>query len=162
MPKEVKTWYLFAFLFLFAINVFAQKENNKILFMEFRFIKGIPQLISMTAVNSKLKTRKENLASNQGYSFEVLSGQEKILYKNNFENPAEIIYEYPGENGAIKKTEIKRDSANVTLRVPYSGDIDKVILYRNTGEKSLSKTSENSSSQKYEFRIDHSLIKEEY
>ena len=156
--KNVKTFLLTAFLILFAINVTAQKKSNKILFLNFRFVKGMPELFSMTAVNGKLKTRKGKSVSKQGYSFKVLSKQEKVLYKNSFENPAGRSYEYPGENGEIKRAEIKQDTVNLTLRIPYCASIDKVILYKNANEGTLSKSSSN---EKFEFQINHGLIKKE-
>jgi hypothetical protein len=159
--KKIITLLLTVILILFAMDAFAQDKNGGILFLEFRFIKGTPKLISMTAVKGKLKTRKDILTSNQEYSFEVLSNQKKVLYKNSFENPAEISYEYPGENGEIKRAEMKRDTVNFSLRIPYSADIDKIILYRESGEKTLLKTTGISSGEKFEFRVDHALIKKE-
>ena len=87
-----------------------------------------------------------------------MSKQKKVLYKNNFENPAETSYEYPGENGEIKRAEIKQDTVSVTLRMPYCSSMDKIILYNYSDEKSLSKSSSN---KKYEFQINHGLIKKE-
>lgn len=156
--KNIKVILLTAFLILISISVFAQKKNDKILFVNFRFVKGTPELVSMTAVKGKLKTRKDNSKSEHGYSFEVVSKQKKVLYKNNFENPVEASFEYPGENGEIKRAEIKQDTVNVTLRMPYCSSIDKIILYNYTNEKSLSKTS---SGKKYEFQINHGSIKKE-
>ena len=159
--KPIKYFFIALFFILFALNVFAQKKNDRIFFLEFRFVKGTPQLVGMTAVKGKLKTRKGEAVLKPGYSFEVLSKENKILYKNSIENPAETVYEYPGENGEIKRTEIKKDTVNVTIRVPYCTNIDKVILYKVVDASALSKSSNTSPNEKYEFTIDHTLIKKE-
>lgn len=156
--KNIITPLIIAVSILFVSNVSAQKKNSKILFLEFRFIKGTPQLVGMTTVKGKLKTRKGDTLLKPGYTFEVLSKTSKVVYKNSIDNPVETVYEYPGENGEIKRAQIKQDTVNVTIRTPYCSSIDKIILYKVDGAKALAKTS---AKEKYEFKIDHALIKKE-
>ena len=155
--KTINKYLLTGVLLFFAVNCFAQNKTGKILFLDFQFINGVPQLTGMIAVKGKLKTRKEDAANRPGISLQVLSASNKLLYKNIIDNPDDVFYEYPGQNNEIKRTELKRDTANITIRVPYSTDIYKIILQRISAGESLSKSS---ASAKYEFPINHSLIKQ--
>ncbi len=156
--KKIKASLFTIAVLLVITNSLAQDKSNGILFLEFSFIKGTPRLISMKAVKGKLKNRKNVQASNKEYLFEVFSDHKSMLYKNSFENPAETIYEYPGDNGEIKRTKIKRDTANIILRIPYSPEINKIIIYKNVSSTALLKHTNETSYEKFEFPITHSLI----
>ena len=153
--KLIKTFFLSASLLLFSINISAQEDCNKILFLHLQFIKGTPKLISMNLVDGKLKIPKNNLPEKSGYSFLVLSNQNKILYKDNFDDPNESVYEYPGDNGEIKRTVIRKDTLYISIRVPYSENISKITMFK-TGAEPTSSSFETI----YELNVNHSLIKE--
>jgi hypothetical protein len=146
--------FFIALTFLMFSNTYSQKKSNGILFLEFKFDNGIPQLISTTLTKGKLKTRKSLRTNNQEFSLEVISKKSNVLYKTSVADPSTATYEYPGENGEIKRAEIKQDVQTVTVRIPYCSSVDKVILYKKNSNRSLQKTAKKNTGDKFEFNID--------
>ena len=138
--------------------MFSQSTDNKILFLDFKFVNGNPELVGMKAVEGKLKKHKKIHSPNSGIEFTLLSAGDKILYQNIAEDPAECDYEYPAGDGKIGRTTIKQDTVCLTLRVPYSSGIEKIRLNLIDKTHSLSKTSGSSNRSSYEFTIDHNKI----
>ena len=97
----MKTFFVLILVFLFFNIAFAQKYKNSILFIQFQFIKGEPQLNEMKIVKGKLKLRKVNSLLNMGLSYEVFSTENKSIYQGSIYDPLEQVYEYPGENYQI-------------------------------------------------------------
>ena len=158
---KVNKIIILAALLCFTLNVSAQKKNDKILFLEFKFENGKPELTGMTSVKGKLKIRKQKKQNDNGTAVEVLSKKNKILFTDVIENPANAVYEYPGDNGEIKRAEAKSDVQTFFVRVPYCSSIEKVILYDNINSTSLQKNSAAPGGKKFEFKINHGLIKKE-
>jgi hypothetical protein len=153
-----KNYFTIALL-LFITGVFlAQVNDSKILFLEFRFIKGEPELLGMELVKGFLKTTKSVHIQGEGIAYSLVSSGNQLLYKYVTDDPSDGVYEYPADNGKFGRTTIKKDTVNLTLRVPYSSAIDKIILNKISGEKSLLKSSGKSTQSGYEFRIDHNKI----
>lgn len=138
--------------------MFPQSSNNKILFLDFKFVKGIPELAEMKAVAGKLKTNKNMQQLNNGIEFTLLSAEEKILYQNTTEDPTECVYEYPAGEGKIGRTTIKQDTVSLTLRVPYSSVIEKIKMKMINKTNQARKSSAFSDQTSYEFTIDHNKI----
>jgi hypothetical protein len=126
--------------------------------MDFKYVDGKPELISIYAVEGKLKRNRTLPRIYEGIIFSTLSAGDSILYQNAAENPSESIYEYPGENGSIGRTVVKHDSISFTLRVPYSTAAEKIRLELPIKNKSALKTAAASNTNSFEFFIDHSKI----
>ena len=150
-----------AALLCFAANVSAQNNKGKILFLEFKIENGKPELTGMTAVKGKLKISKQKKQKDNGMAVEVLSKKNKILFTDVIENPTNAVFEYPGDNGEINRAEVKSDSQTFVVRVPYCEAIEKVILYNNKNGISLQKNNSSTNAEKFEFKINHGLIKKE-
>lgn len=138
--------------------MFPQSTDNKILFLDFKFVKGNPELIGMTTVAGKLKIHKNIPRLNNGIEFATLSSADNSLYQNTIEDPTECVYEYPAGEGKIGRTTIKQDTVYLTLRVPYSLAIEKIRLNVLNKTMQLNKSSASSNQNIYEFSIDHNKI----
>ena len=148
------------FLILTAL-LFTQscaQEGNRILFLTFQFVKGEPHLVDMVSVKGELKTSKMKKQMPDEISFNVLSGNDVSLYSGYVADPTDQHLEYAGDNNQIGRVEVKKDSAETVIRIPYSADIQKVILKKPVSAESLQKKSGTGT---YTFNIDHSLIKKD-
>ena len=154
----MKRKYMAVIIILFFCGKMFSQSTDKILFLDFKFVKGNPELVGMEAVEGKLKIRKNIPMLNNGIEFTTLSSSDNILYQNTTEDPTECVYEYPAGDGKIGRTAIKQDTVYLTLRVPYSSTIEKIRLNVLNKTKQLNKSSESSNQNIYEFSIDHNKI----
>ena len=148
------------FLILTAL-LFTQscaQEGQRILFLTFQFIKGEPHLIDMVSVEGELKSPKSKRQMPNEISFDVVSGNNESLYSGYVEDPSKQMLEYPGDNGRIKNTKINKDTTETVIRIPYSEEIQKIILKRQVPAEALQK---NTGGGTFSFNIDHSLIKKD-
>ena len=149
--------YLVLLLTTFLFTQSCAQEGQKILFLTFQFIKGEPHLVGMVSVNGELKSPKVKKQMPSEISFDVVSANDESLYSGFVEDPSKQTLEYPGDNGEIKNVKINKDTTETIIRVPYSEEIQKIILKRQLPAKTLQKNG----SAAYSFNIDHSLIKKD-
>ncbi len=146
---------LFIFIFL---NTNAQLKNDRILFVEFEYVNGIPEIINMKTTSGKLKTGKQTNKFKQDFYFEALTKENELFYMSTINDPAKTVYEYPGENGEIKSTTVQSNNKIFYIRLPYNEAVNKLIVYKTNLENKLNKESQNPSRNKFEFLINHAAI----
>lgn len=155
--NRLKILLIFLIAVIAAVNTSGQDKKNEILFVEFNFQNGSPEIVKMEVFPGKLKQPRKKRKINTEYSFEALSKKNNVLYSAAIENPDKLVYEYPSENGEIKRAEISRENKNAIIRLPYCSQLEKIVLYKNSAGPSLKKAV----TDKFEFVIKHADIKKD-
>ena len=157
--KIVNRFALFVLVLLLGGKILPQ-DNHKILFLDFKFIKGEPQLVGMQIAKGILKVKRSLPIHSEGVKLTLLSAEDNLLYQNIEADPTESVYEYPSVGGKIGRAVIHKDTVDCTLRVPYTAAIYKIVLNRITPGNNLPTSLARQRQPEYEFRIDHSKILE--
>ncbi len=135
--------WMAALLFFAPISVVAENipATSKIAFLRLQVDSTGFRLIDATVVDGSFKSPRDE-SINKEYSYELVGIDSTVLFKGAFENPLIKRYEYedPEHPGQLLSKTVELSRTEITVRVPFSTNIQKLNIHRLADSANSSKT----------------------
>jgi hypothetical protein len=128
-------YFIEIFIFLYPANFLpAQENSSKIVFLHFKMEVNTIRLVDYSINDGILKSDRMNISKQEDILYELVSVENKLLYKGTLENPLSLRYEYEDEDennpGQLKLKIIELKEADFVLRFPYDKEIEAIVFYK--------------------------------